>query len=91
MYYLWLVLPFEELLEAILQQRVTVSSQMWPADYDGRVWTPARMRQTLSQETRAWLSVELGIQSYPQLRIPLDSARKMEKRQEVPVTGPSTP
>lgn len=28
MHYLWLVLPFQELLEATLRQRVTVSSQM---------------------------------------------------------------
>ena len=68
-YYLWLVLPFQQRLEAMVWQKSSVSSHLWPADPNGRKWTSERMRQTLKQETRLGLGQELTIAAYREIAI----------------------
>jgi hypothetical protein len=38
-WYMWLVLPFQQRLEALVWEKEAVSSYMWPADPSGRKWT----------------------------------------------------
>ena len=41
-WYMWLVLPFQQRLEAMVWEKEAVSSHMWPADPSGRKWTSER-------------------------------------------------
>ncbi len=68
-WYLWLVLPFQQRMEAIVWEKETMSSHMWPADPNGKKWTSERMRKVLKRESRAGLGQELTIQSYRQIAI----------------------
>jgi hypothetical protein len=51
-WYMWLVLPFQQRLEALLWEKEAVSSHMWPADPNGRKWTTDRLREALKRESR---------------------------------------
>ncbi|KAG9375596.1 hypothetical protein A1F94_013806 [Pyrenophora tritici-repentis] len=49
-WYMWLVLPFQQRLEALVWEKEAVSSHMWPADPSGRKWTTDRLREALKRE-----------------------------------------
>jgi RecQ family ATP-dependent DNA helicase len=69
MYYLWLVLPFQQRLEAAVWKKDEVSAYMWPSDPDGKKWTSERMRKVMKRESHVGLGLELTIQSYRELAI----------------------
>src|SRR2546423_1133547 len=43
-WYMWLVLPWQQKLEVDVWKKDEVSSHMWPADADGTKWTSEGMR-----------------------------------------------
>ncbi len=69
MYYLWLVLSFQQRLEAAVWKKDEVSAYMWPADPDGKKWTSERMRKVMKRESLVGLRFEMTIQSYRELAI----------------------
>jgi hypothetical protein len=68
-YYMWLVLPFQQQLEAMVWKKESMSSHMWPADPSGRKWTSDRFRETLKRESRIGLGLELTIPAYREIAI----------------------
>lgn len=68
-WYLWLVLPFQQRLEAMVWEKEAISSHMWPKDPDGRQWTSERFRQALKRESSAGLGQALTIQAYREVAI----------------------
>jgi superfamily II DNA helicase RecQ len=68
-WYLWLVLPFQQRLEAMVWEKEAISSHMWPADPNGRKWTSERFREALKRESRIGLGQELTIASYREIAI----------------------
>jgi superfamily II DNA helicase RecQ len=68
-WYMWLVLPFQQRWEAMVWEKEAMSSHMWPADPSGRKWTSERMRHVLKRESSAGLGQEFTIQSYRQIAI----------------------
>ena len=77
-WYLWLVLPFQQRLEAMVWEKEAISSHMWPADPSGRKWTPERLRQVLKRESRVGLGQELTIAGYREIAIGI--SRKFMRR-----------
>jgi len=76
-YYLWLMLPFQQRLEAAVWKKNEVSAYMWPIDPDGKKWTSKRMRKVMKRESLMGLRLELTIQSYRELTIEI-SRRYMQ-------------
>lgn len=68
-WYLWLVLPFQRQLEAMVWEKEAVSSHMWPADPNGRKWTSERVREVLKRETQIGLEQALTIHAYREVAI----------------------
>ena len=68
-YYMWLVLPFQQRLEAMVWEKEVISSHMWPADPSGRKWTSDRLREALKRESRVGLGQELTIAAYREIAI----------------------
>jgi len=68
-WYLWLVLPFQQRLEAMVWEKDAISSHLWPADPNGRKWTSERVRETLKRESRVGLGQELTIAAYREIAI----------------------
>nr|GEZ17793.1 RecQ helicase L2 [Tanacetum cinerariifolium] len=68
-YYMWLVLPFQQQLEAMVWEKESMSSHMWPADPSGRKWTSDRFREMLKRESRIGLGLELTIPAYREIAI----------------------
>ncbi|KAK7178346.1 hypothetical protein PSPO01_15608 [Paraphaeosphaeria sporulosa] len=68
-YYLWLVLPFQQRMEALVWEKEAMSSHMWPADPNGRKWMTDRMREALKRETSVGLSQPLTIPAYREIAI----------------------
>jgi RecQ family ATP-dependent DNA helicase len=68
-WYLWLVLPFQQRLEALVWEKESVSSHMWPADPNGRKWTTERLREALKRESRIRIGQELTIAAYREIAI----------------------
>jgi superfamily II DNA helicase RecQ len=79
-WYMWLVLPWQQKLEVDVWKKKDISSHMWPADPDGTKWTSERMRKAIKRESVAGMGVELGIQSYRDLAIAI-SRRYLRKRE----------
>ena len=77
-WYLWLALPFQQRMEAMVWKKDAVSAHMWPADPGGKKWTSERMRKVLKRESRAGLGQELTIQSYRDVAIGI--SRKFMRR-----------
>ncbi|KAN0087412.1 hypothetical protein V8E54_001100, partial [Elaphomyces granulatus] len=71
-WYLWLVLPFQRIMEHESEGRGHLSNHLWPRDPgpEGREWTPRRMRRVLSRgfESGA-IRQHIGVQSYRHLAI----------------------
>lgn len=68
-YYMWLVLPFQQRMEAMVWEKEAISSHMWPADPSGRKWTTDRLREALKRETSIGLSQALTIAAYREIAI----------------------
>ncbi|KAI8930521.1 hypothetical protein NX059_012133 [Plenodomus lindquistii] len=68
-YYMWLVLPFQQRLEAMVWEKEVISSHMWPADPSGRKWTSDRFREALKRESRIGMGLELTISAYREVAI----------------------
>jgi hypothetical protein len=68
-YYMWLVLPFQQRLEAMVWEKELISSHMWPADLSGRKWTSDWFREALKRESRVGLGLELTIAAYREVAI----------------------
>jgi hypothetical protein len=68
-WYLWLVLPFQQRMEALVWEKEAVSSHMWPADPSGRKWTTERLREALKRESRIGIGQELTIAAYRKIAI----------------------
>ncbi|KAL5376689.1 hypothetical protein PMIN02_011724 [Paraphaeosphaeria minitans] len=68
-YYLWLVLPFQQRMEALVWEKEAMSSHMWPADPNGRKWTTDRMREALKRETSVGLGQPLTVAAYREIAI----------------------
>jgi superfamily II DNA/RNA helicase len=68
-WYLWLVLPFVQLIEAMLRPGWEASAYLWPADVDGRLWTTDRMTKAMKQATAAGMGCELGVYAYREVAI----------------------
>jgi hypothetical protein len=68
-YYMWLVLPFQQRLEAMVWEKEVILSHMWPVDLSGRKWTSDRFREALKRESRIGLGLELTIPAYREIAI----------------------
>jgi hypothetical protein len=68
-WYLWLVLPFQQRLEALVWEKETVSSHMWPANPNGRKWTTDRLREALKRESRIAMGQEWTFAGYREMAI----------------------
>jgi superfamily II DNA helicase RecQ len=69
LYYLWLVLPFQERLELEVYSPARLHSHLWCPDPDGRRWKSERMRHLLQSESQRGLGYPLNISSYRHLAI----------------------
>jgi hypothetical protein len=68
-WYMWLVLPFQQRLEALVWEKEVVSSYMWPADPNGRKWTTDRLREALKRESRIAIGQEWTFAGYREMAI----------------------
>jgi hypothetical protein len=68
-WYMWLVLPFQQQLEALVWEKEVVSSHMWPADPNGRKWTTNRLREALKRESRIAIGQEWTFAGYREMAI----------------------
>ncbi|KAE8823008.1 hypothetical protein PTNB85_10187 [Pyrenophora teres f. teres] len=68
-WYMWLVLPFQQRLEALVWEKEAVSSHMWPADLSGRKWTTDRLREALKRESRIAMGQEWTFAGYREMAI----------------------
>lgn len=68
-WYLWLVLPFVQRMQAKLWQQETISDHLWPADADGRKWTTERMKHELQRVSEAGLGQPINVAAYRQIAI----------------------
>ncbi|KAG9380640.1 RecQ Superfamily II DNA helicase [Pyrenophora tritici-repentis] len=96
-WYMWLVLPFQQRLEALVWEKEAVSSHMWPADPSGRKWTTDRLREALKRESRIAMGQEWTFAGYREMAIGisrrfcilgfqagLDDQRRSSKRKRAP-------
>lgn len=67
--YLWLVLPFQQQVETLMQERHTASGHIWCRDHNGKKWTSERMREALSDASMAALNCEMTIPAYREIAI----------------------
>jgi hypothetical protein len=68
-WYLWLVLLFQQRLEALVWEKEAVSSHMWPADPNGRKWTTERLREALKRESWIGMGQEWTMAAYCEIAI----------------------
>jgi len=68
-YYQWLVKPFQDLIEAEIWDRSTISPFMWPADPGGKEWTSQRFSQGLKEASRCGIGASIGIQAWRDIAI----------------------
>ncbi|KAI6957743.1 hypothetical protein KC332_g17517 [Hortaea werneckii] len=68
-WYLWLVLPFVQRMQAMLWQQSTLSDHMWPSDPDGRKWTTERMKHEMQRASRAGLGQSINVADYRQIAV----------------------
>ena len=68
-WYLWLVLPFYQQMEALLTKPAAVSFHLWPSGPDRKKWTSERMRKVIKRESMIGLGQQLTIQSYRDIAI----------------------
>lgn len=80
-WYLWLVLPFVQRMQAMVWQQETISDHLWPADADGRKWTTERMKHELQRVSEAGLGQSINVAGYRQIAIAI-SRRWIRKGME---------
>lgn len=68
-WYLWLVLPFVQRMQAMLWEQSSMSDHLWPADVDGRKWTTERMKHELQRVSEAGLGQPINMAAYRQIAI----------------------
>jgi superfamily II DNA or RNA helicase len=72
MYYLWLVIPFQRLLETAVYGEAVDSPYLWsqgaPGSQDSK-WTSERIRHLIQRESEIGLGQKLNIGSYRQIAI----------------------
>jgi len=68
-WYLWLVLPFVQRMQAMLWEQGTISDHLWSADADGRKWTTERMKHELQRVSEAGLGQPINVAAYRQIAI----------------------
>jgi hypothetical protein len=68
-WYLWLVLPFQQRLEALVWEKEAVLLHLWPADPNGRKWTTDRLREALKRESRIAIGQEWTFAGYREIAI----------------------
>ncbi|KAI7458059.1 hypothetical protein KC351_g18349, partial [Hortaea werneckii] len=71
-WYLWLVLPFAQRMQAMLWQQSTLSDHLWPTDPDGRKWTTDRMKHEMQRASRAGLGQSFNVADYRQMAIAIN-------------------
>jgi len=59
-WYLWLVLPFVQRMEALVWEVGTISAHRWPREVKGSKWTSERMRRVMKRESKIGLGQEMG-------------------------------
>jgi RecQ family ATP-dependent DNA helicase len=79
-YYLWLVLPLQQKIEAELQKKDSRSQHMWPTDPGGKKWTSPRMREVMKRESNIGMGVQLTIQAWRDLAIGISRHYMREKQ-----------
>lgn len=85
-WYLWLVLPFVQRMEALVWGTETMSAHMWPKDVRGTRWTSERMRRVMKRESKIGLGQEMNIQAYREIAIGI-SRRFMRGKTAFPQDG----
>lgn len=69
-WYLWLVLPFQRRIDALLHQREEINPHIWTSAPWESTWTSERVRRIFQRESRVGLSgVTLNIASYREIAI----------------------
>jgi hypothetical protein len=68
-WYMWLVLPFQQQLEALVYEKEAVSSHMWPADPSRRKWSTDRLREALKHESQTALGQDWTFAGYREIAI----------------------
>ncbi|KAI7148150.1 hypothetical protein KC316_g15819, partial [Hortaea werneckii] len=71
-WYLWLVLPFAQRMQATLWQQSTLSDHLWPTDPDGRQWATDRMKHEMQRASRAGLGQSFNVADYRQMAIAIN-------------------
>jgi superfamily II DNA helicase RecQ len=85
-YYLWLVLPFRQELEAIALEREEQSPFLFSKDIKN--WTSDRFREALAQETALGIRVRLTISDYRHCAIAI--ARFIQEQLRKALQGPDS-
>jgi hypothetical protein len=67
--YLWLVLPFQQRMQAVVYHEDAMSSHMWPKDAGGKNWTSDRMSKAMKNATMIGLGHALTIRDYREVAI----------------------
>ena len=68
-YFLWLVIPFQQQLEAYSGRDKAISAYMWAAEAPGKKWTSEQLKNAIKRESKIGLGQELHIQSYRDIAI----------------------
>jgi hypothetical protein len=68
-WYMWLVLPFQQRLEALVWEKEAVSSHVWPADPNGCKWTTDRLCEALKRESRIAMGQDWTFAGYREMAI----------------------
>ncbi len=79
MYYLWLMLSFQQRLKTTVWKKNKISTYMWSIDLDEKKWTSKRMHKIMKRKSLIELKFEMTIQSYRELMIEI-SRRYMQEQ-----------
>ncbi len=69
LYYLWLMLSFQQRLKTIVWKKNEISTYMWLIDFDEKKWTSKRMCKMMKHESLIKLRIKMMIASYRELMI----------------------
>jgi superfamily II DNA helicase RecQ len=67
--YLWLILPFQQRMQAAVYQEDAMSSHIWPKDAGGKKWTSDRISKAMRNATMIGLGHALTIRDYREVAI----------------------
>ncbi len=80
LYYLWLMLSFQQRLKTTVWKTNAISTYMWSIDLDEKKWTSKRMCKMMKRKSLIELRVKMMIASYRELMIEI-SCRYMQERE----------